>query len=133
MKRLTLLFLVVVMLVSTTSSVFASSDNYFEGQMAGKKSAETNYSGGGWLAGGIAGGFLFGIIGGGITVGLSAAAKPQPDNDILYSIKDESTDYRMGFTEGYEQVARSKNIQNSCVGAGLGVLLLVAVVSSQSY
>ena len=133
MKRLASFILVVVIIVSTASSAFAFSDNYFEGQMEGKKIAKTNHSAGGWLAGGVAGGFLLGIIGGGITIGLSAASKPQPDNNILYSIKDETIDYRMGFTEGYVDVARSKNIQNSCIGAGIGVLLAVAVVSSLSY
>ncbi|NLC53048.1 MAG: hypothetical protein GX770_03685 [Firmicutes bacterium] len=133
MKRVISLLLVVVLLVTTTSSVFAFSDSYFEGQLAGKKSAETNHNAGGWFVGGAAGGFLLGIIGGGITVGLSAASKPQPDSEILYTIKDQPLDYRMGFTEGYVEVARSKNIQNSCIGAGLGVILAVVVVSSMNY
>ena len=136
-KRVISLLLVVVLLVTTTSSVFAFSDSfsdsYFEGQLAGKKSAETNHNAGGWFVGGAAGGFLLGIIGGGIIVGLSAASKPQPDSEILYTIKDQPLDYRMGFTEGYVEVARSKNIQNSCIGAGLGVILAVVVVSSMDY
>lgn len=130
MKRITSLLVVIILIISTTSSAFAFSDSYFEGQLAGKKSAETNHNAAGWFVGGATGGFLLGIIGGGIAVGLSASSKPQPDNEILYRIQDKPLDYRMGFTDGYVEVARSKNIQNSCIGAGLGVILAVVVVSS---
>ncbi len=122
-------FALVILLALPLPSLAAG--GYLEGYQSGQQMARTRTNGTSWLVGGFAGGFLLGLIGGGAVVLAASTSNQAPEYSLQTSLNDENEDYRRGYFEGYAREARSKNVTNALLGAGLGVVCAVLYVSSQ--
>ncbi len=92
-------------------------EGYFDGQTAGRHQPTTF-----WMAAGCGGGFLFGCLGAGgvwLLANSSAEFPPYTPNG--------STEYKNGYTVGYQEGTRSGKASNACIGGIVGMLALTAV------
>lgn len=65
---------------------------------------------------------------GSIPLLVAAAGNPQPDYLMMHSVKDQSTDYQLGFKQGYTKSKKKKNIESATLGMGLAVFGAVAAI-----
>lgn len=127
---LLLVFCLIFVMVLPAFAETEGTDDYYEGYLLGEQTAEEGHTAIGWGLGGFAGGFLLGLIGGGTVVIISAVSDASPNPRIVMTIKDKSTEFKMGFKEGYRSLAKKKNITSSCIGSGLGILTVVILFAA---
>ena len=87
---------------------------YIQGQFAAKGSAS-------WILGG----FCCGIFG----VGAAYFIVPDPP---AYALMGKSTEYMIGFSEGYRKQSRKKNLQNASIGCVSSILFTVLMNANNS-
>ncbi len=129
---LLLVFCLMFVMVLPAFAETDGTDDYYGGYLLGEQTAEEGHTAIGWGLGGFAGGFLLGLIGGGSVVIISAVSDASPNARAIMTIKDKSTEFKMGFKEGYRSIAKKKNITSSCIGSGLGILTVVLLFAAAS-
>lgn len=93
--------------------------DYLQGKEDGKRDGKGSP---GWLAAGLFCG-IFGFIG-------ALSSNPSPPAEKLMG---KSSEYILGYTEGYKSSAKTKNIYYACGGwALLGGIYLIILLSTQS-
>ena len=109
-KSLTMLIVMSILVapISIYSQDTAKAGTFTEGMMQGQMAGSGNA---GWMLGG----FLCGIFG----VGGAYFVEPSPPIHLLMG---KSTDYVMGFTEGYKKETKKKNVQYASIGCLGGVV-----------
>ena len=127
---LLIIFPVTVLAQEGVKTEEPKSGEYENGYLEGRASASENYSGGGWLAAGMGGGLLLGLIGGGIVVGISQSGTVEPPTMHRMSISDKSSNYKMGFYDGYSKKAKKKRLGNSILGGLIGTAAIVVIIMS---
>ena len=103
--------LIAISIIAAPLPVYSQDINggtYMEGLMQGQMMAEGN-------AGWILGGFCCGIFG----IGGAYLIEPSPP---MHMLMGKSTEYVMGFTQGYKDESKKKNTQYAAVGC-LGSIL----------
>lgn len=110
-----LAFLMVVCPFSSSLAQTTPSD-YVQGKMDGERDARGNPV---WFLAGLGCG-IFGLIG-------AFVIAPSPPTHALVG---KSSDYVLGYTEGYKSKARSGNAMYAAVGAITWVVIYLAVISS---
>lgn len=69
--------------------------------------------------------FLFGLIGAGGSVLYYAVQTPEPDSLVFSELAGKSSEYRIAYLRAYGEAAKKKQITQSAVGSGLGLLSLI--------
>jgi hypothetical protein len=87
-------------------------EGFFEGKVAGEASAKGNPL---WILAGVGCG-LFGVLG-------ALLVKPSPPTHALMG---KSSDYVLGYTEGYQKKARNANTGYACAGWAAFTVVYVA-------
>lgn len=100
---------------------------YEAGYYEGEYLAEQTYSGGGWGVAGFGGGFLLGLIGGGVIVGVSQIGKAEPPPQQKSRLLRQSTEYKIGFHDGYAKKIKKQRLKKSLVGGLIGTACAVAL------
>jgi len=100
-------------------------DYYYEGQAA----AERDYQGGGAMAGGVGAGVILGIIGWGL--GYLIVSNQGVDVPRHYT-SELDTKQRIQFEEGYKKAVKKTRNGKYNIGAGVGTLIAVVIVTSAS-
>jgi len=99
--------------LAVQSQEAAGGGSFTDGLMAGQMAGEGNAA---WVLGG----FLCGVFG----VGGAYFIEPSPP---VHMLMGKSSEYVMGFTEGYKKEAKKKNVQYASIGClgGLALNLLL--------
>lgn len=133
MSRVVSLVLALVLLVAPMA---LAADDFTSGLLDGQQAAEANYKSG-YIAGPFIGGLLAGIIGVGVSWAVAANSSPSLDTGAQVFINGKSSDYQRGFYEGYNRVARQKNVNTALVSSGAGwltwIIIYSATMSSSRY
>ena len=103
----------------------ATTNYYFEGQQY----ADKNYSGGGAVAGGLIAGFGLGLIGWGIGYLIVSNKSVELPQEYISNMEVEN---QYKFTEGYSEKVKSKRNTSFNVGAAVGTLVAVIVITAAS-
>ena len=95
----------------------------------GEQRADTEYSGGGAVVGGLVAGTLLGLIG----WGLGYAIMSGSDIDVPpHHLTDLSSQQQFEFSSGYKTKAKKKRNGNYHAGAAIGTLIAVVIVLNAS-
>ena len=129
--------LVMVFIMVFSFNLVVSADGYLEGKEKGKVDAKDEHSSVGyWLAGGVGSFFLSPLLGGGVTITTSYIQEPEPDDEIVYSLRQKhSQEFINGYKRGYIEKAKSKNVRASWASTGiafLGRLLIIGSADTKS-
>ena len=123
MKKLIIIYLSLFLIASplySQDSTEVKKYTFTQGEFDGELSAQHNYSGGGWLAGGLASGLFLGLIGTGIIYGISNSGEVSPPIAINMMLEDKPSDYRSGFYIGYSRKAKKQRKAKALTGGLLG-------------
>jgi hypothetical protein len=94
-----------------------TSEDYLQGKMDGERDAKGN---GLWFLAGLPGLCCYGV--GGLGVLGSFIWVPEPPVEQLMG---KSTNYILGYTEGYKSKAKRKNMKSASLGCGIGTALSI--------
>lgn len=107
---------------SFSKAKLASNTNYY---LKGQQTAESEYSGGGAMIGGLISGFLLGLIGWGLGYAIMSGSDIKVPYHHLSNLNSQQT---LEFTSGYKDTAKGKRNRNFHAGAAVGTLIIVLIV-----
>ena len=112
--------------------MLSDEEGFIIGKSQGERAAKNNISPAGWSFGGILLGVGLGLIGTGLAYVGAGSDVAVPTSELL-SIKNKSTEYQMGFSNGYSTTGKNIN-QDAALGGGvfgLCILLILLYTSTQ--
>jgi len=108
----------IVLMIGMPVTLLAQQQDYMQGKMDGERDAKGNPV---WVLAGLG----CGVIG----AGAAYMTKPSPPSTAILG---KSTEYIMGYTEGYQNKARKQNAMYACGGWAAWVVIYLALISSAS-
>ncbi len=114
-KSLSVLLAVLILAIPAITQTTQQAGSYAEGKIDGEREAKGSAA---WIAGG----FLCGCF---ATLYVYAFAKPDPPSHALIG---KSSEYIMGYTEGYQKKTNSKNGVYTLIGWGVSAAISTAIL-----
>jgi len=126
-KKMIAVFMVFSLILPSTVAFgqTGEKDYYYEGQAA----AQRDYTGGGAMVGGLGMGVLLGLIGWGL--GYLVVSNQGVDVPHHYTSNLDTTQ-RIQFEEGYKKAVKKARNGKFNMGAGVGTLIAVLIITSSS-
>lgn len=128
MKKVICVLTILVFCSNLFAQEKVKSEQYENGYLDGRVSANDDYKGGGWFAAGFGSGVLLGLIGTGVIAGVSQIGSVEPPDYEISTLSNMPSDYKTGFFKGYSGKVKNTRLKKSLFGGLIGTAVIVTVI-----